>query len=178
GGELGGPESGHEARQRGRPVAVERAERVGREERGGGAEQQHAVPGPHAPDVTRRRTRPVPQRSVGCLSRARALGSKTARPSHRPESPTTKEPSPMATLLMVESWINSTGRSLPPLLRDLGHDYVLLTRDPGLYPSSSAGTPHPAVAGADEVVVAETNDLTAATEAAVAVARRRRIDGV
>lgn len=84
----------------------------------------------------------------------------------------------MATLLMVESWLNSTGRSLPPLLRDLGHDYVLVTRDPAIYPPSPSGTPHPVVAGADEVVVAETNDIDAAAEAAAAVARRRRIDGV
>jgi hypothetical protein len=84
----------------------------------------------------------------------------------------------MATLLMVESWLNSTGRSLPPLLRDLGHDYVLLTRDPGLYPPSPAGTPHPVLAGAAEVVVAETNDVAAAGRAAAALARRRPIDGV
>jgi D-alanine-D-alanine ligase-like ATP-grasp enzyme len=84
----------------------------------------------------------------------------------------------MATLLMVESWVNSTGRSLPPLLRDLGHDYVLLTRDPGLYPPSPSGRPHPVVAGADEVVVVDTNDIDAVGEAAATVARRRRIDGV
>ena len=49
-----------------------------------------------------------------------APGSKTAQPL---TVPTTKDlPRHMATLLMVESWVNSTGRSLPPLLRDLGRD--------------------------------------------------------
>jgi argininosuccinate lyase len=84
----------------------------------------------------------------------------------------------MATLLMVESWLHSTGRCLPPLLGDLGHRYVLLTRDPGLYPPDRCGTPHPVVRDADEVVVADTNDLVAVCDAAAAVGRRRRIDGV
>lgn len=84
----------------------------------------------------------------------------------------------MASLLMVESWLNSTGRSLPPLLRDLGHDYVLLTRDPDLYPPSPSGTPHPAVAGAAEIVVAETNDVEAAGRAAEELRGRRPVDGV
>jgi argininosuccinate lyase len=47
----------------------------------------------------------------------------------------------MATLAMVESWLHSTGQCLPPLIRELGHDYVLLTKDPSLYPSSANGAP-------------------------------------
>lgn len=84
----------------------------------------------------------------------------------------------MATLLMIESWMHSSGRALPPLLSELGHDYVLLTRDPGLYPQAADGTGHPVVALADEVVVVETNDTARTLATAAAVGRRRRIDGV
>jgi hypothetical protein len=38
----------------------------------------------------------------------------------------------VATVRMIESWLQSTGAALPPLLRTLGHDYVLVTRDPDL----------------------------------------------
>lgn len=76
----------------------------------------------------------------------------------------------MATLLMIESWLQSTGIALPSLIRERGHEYVLVTRDPELYDG------HPALAGAADVLVAETNELHA-LETAV---RRypRRIDGV
>jgi argininosuccinate lyase len=83
----------------------------------------------------------------------------------------------MATLLMIESWLQSTGEGLPPLLRSLGHDYVLVTRDPAIYGAGSA-TPHPALAAADDVVVVETNDLDAVVARAADVAAARRIDGV
>jgi argininosuccinate lyase len=82
----------------------------------------------------------------------------------------------VSTLLMVESWVHSSGRALPPLLTRLGHDYVLLTRDPGTY--RGAGGDAPVLRDADEVVVAETNDAAALADAAAEVARRRPIDGV
>lgn len=84
----------------------------------------------------------------------------------------------MATLLMVESWVNSTGLCLPPRLADLGHEYVLVTRDPATYGPTATGAPHPVVRHAAEVVVADTNDLPSVVEAARAVAARRRVDGV
>jgi argininosuccinate lyase len=83
----------------------------------------------------------------------------------------------VANLLMIESWLQSTGLRLPPLLRDGGHRYVLVTRDPDLYRLPD-GEPHPVLALADEVVVAETNDDAALVAAARAVATRRGIDGV
>lgn len=82
----------------------------------------------------------------------------------------------MATLLMVESWVHSSGRALPPLLTRLGHDYVLLTRDPATYRTSAGEAP--VLRDADEVVVVDTNDRTALAAAAGEVARRRRVDGV
>ncbi|NEE02946.1 ATP-grasp domain-containing protein [Phytoactinopolyspora halotolerans] len=84
----------------------------------------------------------------------------------------------MATLLMVESWLHSTGLCLPPIIRRLGHEYVLLTRDPALYPPTADGRPHPVVAEADEIVVADTNSPEAVVEAASALASRRPVDGV
>lgn len=83
----------------------------------------------------------------------------------------------MATLLMVESWVQSTGLALPPLLRELGHDYILFTRDPKLYPDVD-GAPHPVVRDADEVIVVDTNDKAAMTGAVIGIVCRRRIDGV
>ena len=78
---------------------------------------------------------------------------------------------------MIESWLQSTGLMLPPLLRDGGHRYVLVTRDPDLY-RLPGGVQHPVLALAAEVVVAETNDDDALLAAARGVAARRRIDGV
>ena len=78
---------------------------------------------------------------------------------------------------MIESWLQSTGEGLPPLLRALGHDYVLVTRDPGLYGAGSA-TPHPALADASEVVVVETNDTLALVDRMAGLAAARPVDGV
>ncbi|PSL01546.1 argininosuccinate lyase [Haloactinopolyspora alba] len=84
----------------------------------------------------------------------------------------------MATLLMIESWLHSTGLSLPPLIRESGHRYVLFTRDPSLYPDLPDGSAHPVVRDADEVVVVETNGRPDLAAAATALAARRTVDGV
>lgn len=84
----------------------------------------------------------------------------------------------MATLLMIESWLHSTGLSLPPLIRELGHRYVLFTREPALYPDIADGVPHPVVRDADEIVLVDTNDTRAVVDAATDLAERRTIDGV
>jgi len=84
----------------------------------------------------------------------------------------------MATLLMVESWVGAAGQALPRRIIDRNHDYVLVTRDPGLYPATAIGTAHPAVEHADEVVVTETNDLAGLLDTAASIAARRPIDGV
>lgn len=85
----------------------------------------------------------------------------------------------MARLLMVESWVRSTGLGLPPLIRALGHEFVLLSRDPGLYHRyAPPGGEHPVLALATEVVTAETNDQAGLAEHAVALHRRHRFDGV
>ncbi|WP_298322093.1 ATP-grasp domain-containing protein [Haloactinopolyspora sp.] len=84
----------------------------------------------------------------------------------------------MATLLMVESWLHSTGLRLPPLIHALGHRYVLLTRDPALYPGAADGSAHPVVRDADDIVIVDTNDHGAVVAAAKSLAARRGIDGV
>ncbi|MDR7380962.1 ATP-grasp domain-containing protein [Promicromonospora iranensis] len=83
----------------------------------------------------------------------------------------------MADLLMIESWLQSSGLMLPPLLHDGGHRYVLVTRDPDLY-RLPGGALHPVLALAAEVVVAETNDDDALVATARELAARRQIDGV
>lgn len=84
----------------------------------------------------------------------------------------------MATLLMVESWLHSTGLCLPPLIRELGHSYVLFTREPALYPDLPSGERHPVIRDADEIVHVDTNDDAAVTAAALELVRRRPIAGV
>lgn len=84
----------------------------------------------------------------------------------------------MATLLMIESWMHSTGECLPPIIRALGHRYVLFTRDAELYPAGTSGEAHPVVRDADEVIEVDTNDDDAVVRAAEALAGRHRIEGV
>lgn len=80
------------------------------------------------------------------------------------------------TLLVIESWLQSTGLRLPALLAARGLEFVLLTRDPSVY-TLPGGEPHPVVAGAAGVVVAETNDDAAAVAAARSVAARLAAEG-
>lgn len=68
----------------------------------------------------------------------------------------------MSRLLMIESWVNATGLILPRKIRELGHRYVLLTRDADMYSRSSPEADgHPALLCAESVVEVETNDLSA-----------------
>jgi biotin carboxylase len=84
----------------------------------------------------------------------------------------------MATLLMVESWLRSTGLCLPPIIRRLGHEYVLFTKDPALYTPVEDGRPHPVIRDAAEIGVVDTNDTDTVLDAAAELANRRPIDGV
>jgi len=64
----------------------------------------------------------------------------------------------MARLLMVESWLGSSGRAFAQALHDQGHQFLLATRDPELYGGDPA---HPALVHADDVMIAETHDHAA-----------------
>lgn len=79
----------------------------------------------------------------------------------------------MATLLMIESWLQSTGIALPRSIRERGHDYVLLTRDPATYPDD-----HPVKLLATDVVVADTNDHEALVASVRGLSAGRKIEGV
>lgn len=65
----------------------------------------------------------------------------------------------MSHLLMIESWVGASGRVLPPLLKSLGHTYTLVTRNVKLYKKDSNDANHPVIEHADEIIVAETNDV-------------------
>jgi biotin carboxylase len=65
----------------------------------------------------------------------------------------------MAHVLVVESWVGPSSISLPLAIRQLGHRFTFLTRNPDHYRSSSpADGPHPLLQ-ADRILQAETNDL-------------------
>lgn len=64
----------------------------------------------------------------------------------------------MAHLLMIESWILSSGIYLPKIIRELGHSYTLLCRDQQQYAHFIHGKPHPAAALADHIVTVDTNN--------------------
>lgn len=85
----------------------------------------------------------------------------------------------MARLLMIESWLGSTGTDTARLIVELGHEYVLVTRDPELYRRASAGGgPHSVLALASGVVTADTNDVSRLLGVVGAIHRAHPFDGV
>lgn len=66
----------------------------------------------------------------------------------------------MSHLLMIESWIEGSGRLLPPLLRSLGHTYTFVTRKPEHYQNPLHNEEHEVFRFADSVLVTETNDIS------------------
>jgi argininosuccinate lyase len=86
----------------------------------------------------------------------------------------------MKTLLMIESWCFASGILLPRRIRELGHTFILVTKDPDFY---SKYTPpgekqHPVVALADDVVVCDTNDMNMLMDTCGKLCGRRTVDGV
>lgn len=84
----------------------------------------------------------------------------------------------MARLLMIESWILSSGILLPQIIRRLGHSYTLLCRDPQHYANFLTDKPHPAAALADQVIVVETNNLDKLLDMAVNLHAQQPFAGV
>ncbi|HYO74010.1 MAG TPA: ATP-grasp domain-containing protein [Archangium sp.] len=92
----------------------------------------------------------------------------------------------MANLLVIESWVRSVGLILPRKLRELGHRYTFVSRKPEHYTGWAQGAgllgsgaePHPLIALADEVFVAETNDVERLVAALEPLHRERAFDGV
>ncbi|MET1255643.1 ATP-grasp domain-containing protein [Aliikangiella maris] len=65
----------------------------------------------------------------------------------------------MSHLLIIESWVEGTGRLLPLTIIGLGHEYTFVTRNPEHYQQSEAGEKHPIVQNARQVIQCETNNL-------------------
>jgi argininosuccinate lyase len=74
---------------------------------------------------------------------------------------------------MIESWLQSTGIALPRLITARGHRYVLVTRDPAIYPPG-----HPVLEYADDVLTVETNDTGPLVGAVRQYAGLNRVGGV
>lgn len=63
----------------------------------------------------------------------------------------------MSHLIVLESWVEGTGRLLPKVIHSLGHKYTFITRNISHY--SSAESEHEIISHAEDVIVAETNDF-------------------
>jgi argininosuccinate lyase len=60
---------------------------------------------------------------------------------------------------MLDSWVYATGVTVPLAIRELGHSYVLVTPDPTRFSRNPVGDgPHPVIAEAEAVLVADIND--------------------
>ncbi|WP_026368874.1 hypothetical protein [Aminiphilus circumscriptus] len=84
----------------------------------------------------------------------------------------------MKNLLMIESWCFASGMLFPRKIREMGHGFVLVTRNPEFYHRyTPSGERHPVVALADDVVVCDTNNLSALTDACREICSGSRPDG-
>jgi biotin carboxylase len=70
----------------------------------------------------------------------------------------------MAHLLIIENWVEGTGRLLPKNIHELGHSYTFVTRNKSHYLDSDTQKIHPVLAYADNVLTTETNDIDKLTE--------------
>ena len=66
----------------------------------------------------------------------------------------------MAHVLVIESWVGPSSVSLPLAIRQLGHRFTFITRNPEHYRAASpVAGPHPLLQ-ADRILTTETNDLS------------------
>ena len=80
---------------------------------------------------------------------------------------------------MIESWCFASGILLPRKIRELGHNFVLVTRSPGFYSDyAPENEEHPVVALADEIVTCDTNDIAELIRVCGSLRDRRAVDGV
>lgn len=84
----------------------------------------------------------------------------------------------MAHLLMIESWVEGTGRILPPAVTRLGHRYTFVTRNRQHYLDTRTRELHPVIEHAEHVLTAETNQVDALIEFLRAQHEVLRFDGV
>jgi argininosuccinate lyase len=67
----------------------------------------------------------------------------------------------MAHLLIIENWVEGTGRLFPKAIHELGHSYTFVTRKRSHYLDDKTQKIHPIFAYADNVLTTETNDTRA-----------------
>lgn len=84
----------------------------------------------------------------------------------------------MAHLLMIESWMLSSGILLPKIIRRMGHTYTFLCGDSGRYASFVGGKAHPAMALAQQTVTCDTNSLDRILETLDTLQKEISFDGV
>ncbi len=65
----------------------------------------------------------------------------------------------MAHLLIIENWVEGTGRLLPKAIRQLDHEYTFITRNPEHYSDKISQKIHPIFENAKHVLTCETNDI-------------------
>ena len=80
----------------------------------------------------------------------------------------------MAHLLMIEGWVSESGNLILPLLKQLGHTYSFVTRNPALYKSAHGSDLHPLFENAEDVTEVDTNNIPELIEAV----KNRKFDGV
>lgn len=66
----------------------------------------------------------------------------------------------MAHLLIIENWVEGTGRIFPTAINRLGHEYTFVTRNKSHYTGGKAEVNHPVLAYAKHVLRYETNNIS------------------
>lgn len=84
----------------------------------------------------------------------------------------------MAHLLIIENWVEGTGRLFPKAIRQLGHRYTFVTRNKSHYLDSKNQQIHPILEYADNVLTTETNDEAALSEFLQGQHQLLKFDGV
>jgi hypothetical protein len=78
---------------------------------------------------------------------------------------------------MIESWVGAMSSLLPRAINESGHRFTFMTRDLHHYLRAAPSHPHPLLA-ADNVLTAETNDVTALLDHVARLHEVLRFDGV
>ncbi|TQV70573.1 ATP-grasp domain-containing protein [Exilibacterium tricleocarpae] len=84
----------------------------------------------------------------------------------------------MAHLLIIENWVEGTGRLFPATIRRLGHTYTFVTRNKDHYVDKKSPQMHPIFEYAENILTLETNDIDALIEQLRAQHRLLHFDGV
>ncbi|TQV88580.1 ATP-grasp domain-containing protein [Aliikangiella coralliicola] len=84
----------------------------------------------------------------------------------------------MAHLLVIESWVEGTGRLLPETLKRLGHEYTFVTRNETHYNDENTKEIHPIFLNAKCTHVLETNNVEELIHSLKELHSKEKFDGV